>query len=100
MSRTIKIGVRQGDGLSPSLFNCTLEKVIREWRESLKVNQLHDRIKPDDLVILFDSIGTAVKQIENLKEQAKKTGLQISFEKTKYMTNVKTAPKKTKAKYG
>jgi len=27
----IKTGVRQGDGLSPLLFNCVLEKVMREW---------------------------------------------------------------------
>ena len=43
---------------------------------------------------------TAIKQVELLKESAEKTGLQISFEKTKFMTNIKTAPKRIKTKYG
>ena len=38
----VKTGVRQGDGLSPLLFNSVLEKVIQEWRKQktiLKINQ-------------------------------------------------------------
>ena len=31
----IVTGVRQGDGLSPILFNCILEKTIREWRKEM-----------------------------------------------------------------
>ena len=63
----IKTGVRQGDELSPLLFNFVLEKVIREWRKSLDENQINGKVKlgykrdnlsvdclafADDLVIL------------------------------------------------
>ena len=42
---------------------------------------------------------TAIKQVELLKESAEKTGLQISFQKSKFMTNIKSAPKRIKTKY-
>ena len=109
----IKTGVRQGDGLSPLLFNCVLKKVIQEWRKrknELNVDQPislgRTDIKidclafADDLAILARDIPTAQKQIEILKEIAEKVGLQVSFEKTEYMTCLKTAPKYMNTKYG
>ena len=109
----IKTGVRQGDGLSPLLFNCVLEKVIKEWRKQKIENKLDQPIKlgrtnikvdclafADDLAILARDVDTAQKQIEILKETAEKVGLQISFEKTEYMTCLKTAPKYMNTKYG
>ena len=41
----IKTGIRQVDGISPLLFNCVLEKVIREWRKSLEENQINGEVK-------------------------------------------------------
>lgn len=111
----IKTGVRQGDGLSPLLFNCILEKVIREWRKAMEENKIEQKIRlgykkdnlktdclafADDVAILSDSVESATIQIELLKEQAEKAGLQISFDKTMYITNNKVAPKKMKTKYG
>lgn len=32
----IKTGVRQGDGLSPLLFNIVLDRVMEEWENRLK----------------------------------------------------------------
>lgn len=109
----IKTGVRQGDGLSPLLFNCVLEKVIQEWRKQKIENNVDQPIKlgrtnikvdclafADDLAILTRDIDTAQKQIEILKEIADKVGLQISFEKTEFMTCLKTAPKFLNTKYG
>ncbi|KAL1451182.1 hypothetical protein WDU94_003467 [Cyamophila willieti] len=109
----IKTGLRQGDGISPILFNCVLEKVIREWRKNnLKVGIKNIKIGrrkdleidclafADDLAILSEDINDAIKQINNLKEVAEKAGLEISFEKTEYITDVDQAPKQMKTKYG
>lgn len=109
----IKTGVRQGDGLSPLLFNCVLEKVIQEWRmqkveqkvdQPIKLGRTNVKVDclafADDLAILTRDTATAQKQIEILKEIAEKVGLQISFEKTEYMANLKHAPKFLNTKYG
>uniref|UniRef100_A0A8D8RIQ9 Craniofacial development protein 2 n=2 Tax=Cacopsylla melanoneura TaxID=428564 RepID=A0A8D8RIQ9_9HEMI len=109
----IKTGLRQGDGISPILFNCVLEKVIREWREknlktgikNIKIGRRKDLeidclAFADDLAILSENINDAIEQINNLKEVAEKAGLQISFEKTEYIADVIQAPKQMKTKYG
>lgn len=46
----------------------------------------------DDIVLLSESVEEAVNQTKELQRQAAKTGLQISIEKTKYMTNIMEAP--------
>lgn len=107
----IRTGLRQGDGLSPVLFNCVLEKVVRKWREKNAKGGI-DKIKigrnkdleidclafADDLAILSNNIDDAIKQINNLKEAAERTGLQISFEKTKFTTDVSRSPNQRETK--
>ena len=100
----IKTGVRQGDCLSPLLFNCVLDKVIKEWEKELAEKGIKDQVRigykkenitinclafADDLVLLSENIESAIIQVNTLKEIAVKTGLQISFEKTHFMTNIK-----------
>lgn len=93
----IKTGVRQGDGLSPLLFNCTLEKGVREWntkiksgirlgckKKNLKVNYI---AFADGMALFAETMEEAQEQILELKKQAAKIGLHISFKKTKIMTN-------------
>lgn len=99
----IKTGVRQGDVLSPLLFNCALEKVVREWntniksgirlgckRKNLKVNCI---AFADDMALFAETMEEAQEQILELKKQAAKIGLHISFEKTKILTNIKHSRK-------
>lgn len=91
-----------------------LEKVIREWRKEtgekrikkIRLGYKKDELEidclafADDLAILAESLEDAIEQINILKEIAEKSGLQISFEKTEYITNVNDAPKTMKTKYG
>ena len=110
----IKSGVRQGDGLSPLLFNLVLDKVIKEWEKTLReqghwkpirLGRPKDNIEvsclafADDLAILADNETTAIKQIEILNECAKQVGLQISFQKTDFFCS-KLDISKLNTKYG
>lgn len=94
-SFTIKTGLRQGDGLSPLLFNCALEYVMREWYKenlkNIKIGTKKDQINlnclgfADDLALLANNIQEATNQIRSLQSIAKRIGLHISFEKTEIM---------------
>lgn len=110
----IRTGVRQGDGLSPILFNVVLDKVMKEWERELRKCGVWKPIRlgvsknnlyipylafADDLAILTEDEQTAVKQLEVLKECAEKVGLQISFEKTEFFCS-KTEITSLKTKYG
>ena len=98
----IRTGVRQGDGLSPLLFNCALEKVVREWdrmtESGIRLGWKKKNIKikclayADDMALLSEILEETREQILELQKQAAKIGLNISFEKTKVMTNIKNPP--------
>ena len=45
----------------------------------------------DDMALIAQDISDAQKQLELLQEQTAKIGLQISFEKTKFMTDIITS---------
>lgn len=107
----IKTGVRQGDGLSPTLFNIVLDKIMRTlWENNnsganLGTKNQRVQIKclafADDLALFAESEEEAIEQINQLKEIAEKTGLQISFPKTEIMTSDKTYSRRSvQTKYG
>lgn len=92
----VKTGLRQGDGLSPLLFNCVLEKIMREWNKrcppTIKIGKeitVNCLAFADDLALLSSTLEEAIHQIEVLQEIAAKVGLQISFEKTEIMPTFK-----------
>jgi hypothetical protein len=64
----IQNGLKQGDALSPLLFNCVLEYAIRKVRENqvaLKLNRTHQLlVYADDVNLLGDNIDTTKKNIE------------------------------------
>jgi hypothetical protein len=86
-SLPIQNGLKQGDALSPLLFNFALEYAIRKVQGNqvrLKSNGTHQLLAyTDDVNLLGDNIDT--KNTETLIDASKEVGLEIKVEKTKYI---------------
>jgi hypothetical protein len=80
----IQNGLKEGDALSPLLFNFALEYVIRKVQgnqEGLKLNGTHQ------LLVCVDDVNLLGNNIEITKKNdaSKETGLEVNTEKTQYM---------------
>jgi hypothetical protein len=85
----IQNGLKQGDALSPQLFNFALEYAIRKVRENqmgLTLNGTHQLLAyTDDVNLLGDNMDAIKKNTETLIDASKEVGLVINIEKNKYM---------------
>jgi len=81
--------LKQGDALSPLLFNFSLEYVIRRVQvnqDGLKLNGTNQfLVYADDVNILGGSVHTVKENAEALVVASKEIGLEVNADKTKYM---------------
>ena len=82
-------GLKQGDAVTPLLFNFALEYAIRRVqvnRDGMELNGTHQfLVYADDVSRLGGSVYTANEKAEALIVASKETGLEVNADKTKYV---------------
>jgi len=85
----IRNGLKQGDALSPLLFNFSLDYAIRRVQvnqNGLILNDTHQLlVYADDVNILGRSVHTVKENAGSLIVANKEIGLDVNADKTKYM---------------
>jgi hypothetical protein len=84
----IGIGVRQGDGLSATLFNLVLHKALKKLEQSNTILNILTQIcgYADDILVKARSLPALEVLCVELSREAGRVGLAVSPDKTKCMT--------------
>lgn len=84
--------MRQGDTLSPKLFNAGLEQVFRmlKWdNKGIRINgeNLNHLRFADDIVLISNNGEEVEEMLNELNQESNKLGMKINMKKTKVMYN-------------
>jgi len=86
---SVRNGLKQGDALSPMLFNFALDYAIRRVQvnqDDLKLNGTNQILAYADYINIHGgSKHTLMENAEDLVTATRETGLEVSIDKTKYM---------------
>jgi hypothetical protein len=82
-------GLKQGDAVTPLLFNFALEYTIRRVKanqDGLKLDSIHQPlVYAGDVNLLGESVYTIVENADSLLVTSKEIGLDVIADKTKFM---------------
>lgn len=88
-SFNIKTGVRQGDGLSPTLFNIALEEALQKVNKANGGINIGKKINvlafADDVVVISESLEDLIGLAQILIKETLEVGLKVNDDKTKFM---------------
>ena len=84
-------GVKQGDTISPKLFNAGLEEIFRKlnWSSGININgeRLNHLRFADDIVIVGEMTEEVEEMLRELDRESARVGLRMNRSKTKWMKN-------------
>lgn len=85
----LKGGIRQGDSLSPTLFNMIMDEIIHEVKKQegyrMGAHKITIICYADDAILIADNEDDLQRQLQAFNIAAKKYNMKISAEKTKCM---------------
>lgn len=84
----VKSGLKEGDALSPALFNLALEKIIRNTNENRRMEVSIDQVVlvySNDILVMSETKEEVINTTSKLINASKRIELNLNKEKTKCM---------------